>query len=275
MSVALGTTLWVGFVVVTVALVVGRRRIRALVWHGRLPGRFGSLPVDDVEAHDAPRGWKCAQLLLSPNGAEVRLAGVSIGGSYRAVDEAVCVRSRPHHAPSLACECGFYAFMERDPAVDLLARRSGYDGDIVVRALCEVELAGTVIEHEQGYRGEIQRVLGVGLLPWCADCAVTGALVPATWLGCDGRPALSLGDWGPAAAVLRERLHASVRLLQEWSPLRPYCEPCADRLRPVGRVFALADVAARARTELWWLPTDVVSHERVLACHRPRPRSPR
>lgn len=275
MSLAVGSFLWFVMVVLTATLMLGRRRVRALVWRGGLPGRLGALPVEHVEAHEAPRGWKCAQLLLSPDADEVRLAGVSIGGSYRAEDRAACVRSRPHRPPALSCECGFYAFLDRDRAVDLLARRSGYDGDIIVRALCEVEFSGTVVEHEHGYRAEFQQVLGVGLLPWCADCAIQGRLEQARWLGSDGRPALSLGDWGPAAAVLRERLHPSVRLLQEWSPLRPACDTCARGLRPGADVFRLADVAARLGTEVRWLPPSAVSNERVLASHRPRPRSPR
>lgn len=275
MSLAVGTFLWLVLFVLTGVFVLGRRRLRAMVWRGRLPGRLGALPVEDVEAHEAPRGWKCAQLLLSPDGGQVRLAGVSIGGSYLADDRAACVRSRPHRPPALSCECGFYAFLDRDRAVDLLARRSGYDGDIIVRALCEAEFSGTVVEHEHGYRAERQQILGIALLPWCADCAVAGRLEHARWLGSDGRPALSLGDWGPAAAVLRERLHPSVRLLQEWSPLRPYCDTCAEPVRLFGELLSLGDVASRVGTEIRWLASGEVSEERVLASHRPRPRSPR
>lgn len=275
MSLAVGTVLWLALFVSTGMLVFGRRRVRSLVWRGQLPGRLGALPVEEVASHDAPRGWKCAQLLLAPDGSEVRLAGVSIGGSYRADDRAACVRSRPHQPPALSCECGFYAFLDRDRAVDLLARRSGYDGDIIVRALCEAEFTGTVVEHEHGYRAEHQRILGVALLPWCADCAVSGRLTHARWLRTDGRPALSLGDWGPAAAVLRERLHPSVRLLQEWSPLRPYCDRCATPAEADSETMSLGEVASRIGTELRWLDPDEVSEERVLASHRPRPRSPR
>lgn len=279
LGLALGTVVWIAALLAATALLAGRRRVRALVWRGLLPGRLGALPVEDVSAHDAPRGWKCAQLLLSPDGEEVRLSGVSIGGSYTSDDVAVCVRKRAHAPPSLECECGFYGFAERSRAVDLLARRCGFDGDVVVRTLLEVEFRGTVVEHEHGYRAELQQVLGLWLLPWCADCATDGHLVPATGLASDGEPALRLNDWGPAALVLQERLHVTVQMLQEWSPLRPLCAPCLDRARAApsdrARVLGLAELAAALGTEVTWLDEETVSPQQVVASHRPRPRSPR
>ncbi|MDX1619801.1 MAG: hypothetical protein R3320_02340 [Nitriliruptorales bacterium] len=270
---ALGTLAWVTALAAVAALLVARKRFRALVWRGLLPGQVGALPVEDVESHEAPRGWKCAQLLLGPDWEQVRLSGISIGGSYRADDEAVCVRKRSHRPPALDCECGFYAFSERDRAVDLLARRCGFDGDVVVRALLEVEFYGTVIEHEEGSRGELQRVLGLWLLPWCADCAAAGRLTRAQMLACDGQPALRLSDWGPGALILQERLHLTVQMLQHWSPLRPVCDGCLTRSED--HPVSLADLAAALRTEVAWLDADVVDPDRVVASHRPRPRSPR
>lgn len=281
LGLALGTLVWVGSLLIAAALLAGRKRVRALVWRGLLPGRLGALPVEDVASHEAPRGWKCAQLLLSPDGTEVRLSGVSIGGSYSADDVAVCVRRREHLPPALDCECGFYGFTERHRAEDLLARRCGFDGDVVVRALLEVEFRGTVIEHEQGSRAERQQVLGLWLLPWCADCASRGRLVRAAGLASDGEPALRLNDWGPAALVLQERLHVTVRVLQEWSPLRPLCRVCLDQARaaspraPGARELGLPELAAALGTEVGWLDEDVVSPQRVVTSHRPRPRSPR
>lgn len=270
---ALGTVAWVVVLVAVASLLVARKRFRALVWRGLLPGRVGALPVEDVASHDAPTGWKCAQLLLSPDRTEVRLSGVSIGGSYTAVDQAVCVRKRNHAAPSLDCECGFYAFTDRNEAVDLLARRCGFDGDVVVRTLLQVEFRGTVIEHEHGSRAELQQVLGMWLLPWCADCAAAGRLVAAKALASDGQPALRLNDWGPGALILQERLHMTVRLLQEWSPLRPLCRDCLDATSE--HVVSLPALAAALGTEVAWLEEDVVDLDRVVTSHRPRPRSPR
>ena len=268
---ALGTAVWIGVLMLLALLLAARRRARALVWRGLLPGKVGALPVEDVPSHEAPRGWKCAQLLLSPDRDEVRLSGISIGGSYQAVDAAVCVRKRRHTPPALECECGFYAFDDRNRALELLARRCGFDGDVVVRALLEVEFRGTVVEHELGARAELQQVLGLWLLPWCADCAATGNLVQAVALASDGEPALRLNDWGPGALVLQERLHVSVRMLQQWSPLRPLCGRCLDGAH--NHVLRLPDVAAALGTEVGWLAPDVVDPDLVVTSHRPR--SPR
>lgn len=281
LGLALGSLVWVGSLFVVATLLAGRKRVRALVWRGLLPGRLGALPIEDIPSHEAPRAWKCAQLLLSPDGAEVRLSGVSIGGSYTSDDAAVCVRRRDHTPPALDCECGFYGFSERHRAEDLLARRCGFDGDVVVRALLEVEFRGTVVEHEHGSRAELQQVLGLWLLPWCADCASEGRLVQAAGLASDGEPALRLNDWGPAALVLQERLHMTVRVLQEWSPLRPLCGTCLDGARAAAtrrsgaRELGLPELAAALGTEVGWLDEGAVDPQRVVASHRPRPRSPR
>lgn len=62
-----------------------------------------------------------------------------------------------HKAPHLGCNCGWYAYKTKEQ-VD----PGGY-GVIVA----EVDLAGTVIEHEHGYRGEYQRILSVLIRPVC------------------------------------------------------------------------------------------------------------
>jgi hypothetical protein len=56
-----------------------------------------------------------------------------------------------HPAPEPSCECGVYAFKEREDA-ELLAREK-VDHDVI--ALGRVSLWGRVLETEQGYRGEL------------------------------------------------------------------------------------------------------------------------
>lgn len=250
----------------------GVRRLRAFIWSGGLPARLGALPVDEVEADEAPRGWKCAQLLVSPDGTQVRLAGVAIGGAYLAEDTAVCVAGRNHVPPALSCECGFYAFFDRTEAAKLLARRLGYDGQVIVRALCEVDLAGTVVVCDRGYRAERQRVLQVGLLPWCADCAGEGRLVRAQLLGAGGQSVQipEVPAWGRARDSDRP-LQPSVRLLREWPALRPLCLSCAELLGEGAVAITPLEVRGRLQTEVRWLDAGMVSTERVLAAHRPRP----
>ncbi|MFP5252176.1 MAG: hypothetical protein ACLGH4_00075 [Actinomycetes bacterium] len=270
---------WVALVALLAVVVLGHRRVRAWVWSGRLPGRLGALPVVDVEHHEAPRGHKTAQLLLEPPapdtaGGRIRLAGVSIGGVYEVEDVAVCVRGAAHEVPDLACACGFHAFTDRDEATALLARRFGFGGAVIARALLEVDLSGTVIEHDRGFRAGGQRVLAVRLLPWCADCAEAGRLAPAVELGTDGRPAVGAVDWdarewGEGAAGLRARLHPTQRPLQIWAPLRPVCADHADALRLDGTVLPLVEVAQRLGTEVAWLDPATVPPARVLAGHRP------
>jgi hypothetical protein len=250
----------------------GSERVRAFIWGGGLPGRLGALPVDDVPAESAPRGWKCAQLLASPDGTTVRLAGVAIGGTYVAEDTAVCAFNREHEVPSLACECGFYAFNDREQAIDLLACAVGVGGQVVVRALLEVDLGGTVIECERGYRAEHQQVLSVGLLPWCADCAVRGELVRATVIGGLPKPPLvSARARTYAQQAAARSVHPSVRLRLSWGALRPLCGSCVETLGERALALDLVEIANHLATEVIWLDADLVPGDRVLAGHRPRP----
>jgi hypothetical protein len=71
-----------------------------------------------------------------------------------------------HAAPSAGCTCGLYAVKTRRQAADLLARTSAARPSAVHRGLIlcgVVELAGTIIEHDGGYRAERARL--VELLP--------------------------------------------------------------------------------------------------------------
>ena len=67
-------------------------------------------------------------------------------------------RPMPHEAPHVDCQCGFYAV----PADKL--DHFGYQG-----ARLQVELSGTIIEHQLGYRAEHQRVIA-WTPPPCSGC---------------------------------------------------------------------------------------------------------
>lgn len=127
------------------------------------------LDVDDV---DGP--------VLGVKLAAVRGAGrpelAPIAGSARHRNGARRPESarcrRGHAAPAIECSCGWHAV------------RSPGELDGVVRVqrdavLLDVELGGTIVEHERGFRAERQLVLGVRFPAgcyWCGDGAV--ALVP-------------------------------------------------------------------------------------------------
>ncbi len=256
------------FSALAVALLKGPR-LRAWAWAGGLPLGMGALPVEEVEADEAPRGWKCAQLVISLDGAQMRLAGLAVAGVYGAEDVAVCLRGADHIPPALDCVCGFYAFCDRQDAARLLARRLDYTGH-VISVLCEVDLSGTVIVCDRGYRAERQRVLQVGLLPWCAGCAAHGRLVPADLLSAEHAP-FGITRLTFAGATRSLAAHRRAQLRHSWGSLRPLCERCASVGGSVG--LSLLQIAERLGTEVRWLDAGVVAPERVLAVHRPHPLS--
>lgn len=84
-----------------------------------------------------------------------------------------------HQAPDENCQCGFYAV---PPDVD------SWHSDGTVDLL--VELSGTVIEHDLGYRAEHQRVIQM-TLPRCPLCLEPSEIVifrggQSTRIGCRG-----------------------------------------------------------------------------------------
>lgn len=77
---------------------------------------------------------------------------------------------RDHVAPAIDCTCGFHAV---DEATEL-RRVAKVFADSV---LLDVELAGTIVEHERGYRAGTQQVYGVRFSGSCWRCGALAALV--------------------------------------------------------------------------------------------------
>src|SRR5690606_19880757 len=102
--------------------------------------------------------------------------------------------------PHPNCTCGFYALPSKR---DLMMTYTAMGNAIAL-----VQLSGTVIEHEKGYRAERQTILQITDV----TCGYS--------VGC-GRPAGKPG--GPAKYLVREG--AKARLLT------PFCEDCM-RLYP-------------------------------------------
>jgi hypothetical protein len=69
----------------------------------------------------------------------------------------------PHHRPVVAedCTCGWYAMKTKADCLHAYNVRMADNPDEMNAWLLEVDLWGTVIEGERGYRGEYQRVLSV------------------------------------------------------------------------------------------------------------------
>jgi len=109
-------------------------------------------------AEEPIKAWKVAQLVKHPllnNGVAV-FTGVGYGNlsPYGVEAEAECPKrfDGPSHS-MFTCTCGFYAVKDRRVAENML----GPD-DVV---LLEVELYGTVLHFEDGYRAQHQRVMAV------------------------------------------------------------------------------------------------------------------
>lgn len=130
---------------------------------------------DPRPSSDAMRGHKVAQLIVGDDGAW--LAGVT---SLRyGVDGLAHCRRRDCRPPGLDCRCGFYAFRDRRDAVALL-RRLTSQHPARSYALLTVDLDGEVLEYEQGYRAQRQRVLAVEVAGGCVRGARSATPHPAS-----------------------------------------------------------------------------------------------
>lgn len=127
-----------------------------------------ALPV--VETDEPLRGYKYADV-RGADAPRIFPSGKYWKRTYEHRDTAAAVCHRKGHAaPSLDCECGFHAV----PQLHDLPAVTEHHGRSVV---LEVELGGTVVEHERGLRGEYQTVLGLYFPASCERCSA-----PATHL---------------------------------------------------------------------------------------------
>lgn len=123
-------------------------------------------PAPVIEQEDIPiLAQRYAGLRVNPyNNFEMEFSPLIASHVAFGVDEdAVCRLDRPswhaeyprprHSAPAWDCTCGFYAV----PADKLPKHDQGLTGRIIL----QVELSGTVIIHDEGYRAEHQKVLEV------------------------------------------------------------------------------------------------------------------
>jgi hypothetical protein len=254
---------------------------------------------------ERPLGYKVGRLVAEPQGTGGCFLGMTVGGLYTSDATATCevldgrlppprrwgrrVIPSPHVAPDLACSCGFYAFNRADAATQLLAERPPVSR-LFGAALLEVDLAGTVIGFDRGFRASQQRVLGVQVPRWCVPCAADGVAVGAqVFVGSAGqRLAAGLRDEVPRLpAVYRLGIavhNASlIARLEGRAALRPVCDRHASAHGDVVAlgsgevvVLGLAELAGHLGTEVRWLEParfDVVRFIEALSwlppAHRP------
>jgi hypothetical protein len=141
---------------------------------------------------------------------------------YEAVADAVCESEHRHAAPDPGCRCGFHAVATRDDLWRLDASPEA--------VILDVELAGTVIEHEYGWRAQHQVVLGVHLPAICAKWRCR-------------RPTAGAAPCRPETYELE---------MSHWTLLRPTCTRCAKR-----RLVPIADLASELGVEVSAAPPPV------------------
>lgn len=198
-----------------------------LGYGARYGGAALSAPIPEgiptEQTMDAIQAWKIARL-YTPDGRTVKLGAVHQPTDHPIEGTAICYRSHDsmmamyfavssgrqsftspstHFTPSLDCQCGFYAWKTTQGAHEYM--KGIPDGYV----LMQVELFGRVIQHENGYRAQSQRVLGVqvpstcsGLLcgqpATCLEFLAHGREAPYKVLCAAHRPALSLSVVGVA-----------------------------------------------------------------------------
>ncbi len=151
-----------------------------------------TLPIDEID--EPLRAYKFAEVRgttrpqVHPSGKFWRRAY-----DHREPATAVCHRRGGHAAPSVECSCGFHAVTEMHTLPDVTEHHEHM-------VVLEVELGGTVIEHEQGYRGEQQTVLAMRFPETCTHCRrqathlQPGRVWRSVCTDCSGRRAVNRAD---------------------------------------------------------------------------------
>lgn len=98
-------------------------------------------------------GWKTLTIKVTKKG-NVKLVGQG-NVKYGITATAECTRNATHNAPEWSCSCGFYALSAKPTSAE-----HGW-------FIANVELFGTVIEGEFGWRASRQRVLSLEVFRTC------------------------------------------------------------------------------------------------------------
>jgi len=128
-------------------------------------------PANSQHWDEPVHGWKLA--LLVKDARNVMFRAITRQASYTAGRQRfTChcpdarfppVLSTPHRTPAVrdGSTCGWYAMKDRRDCVEAYRTQLTRSPQQANAWLLEVDLWGTVVEGEHGYRGEYQRVLSV------------------------------------------------------------------------------------------------------------------
>jgi hypothetical protein len=100
---------------------------------------------------DALIGWRVWRVVRHSGG--LRLGSVLHDEVWEPRRSAAAACRERHVAPDPSCACGFYAALERRAALPYLVGRE--DRGTVGRVLGRVALWGTVVECDEGWRGQL------------------------------------------------------------------------------------------------------------------------
>lgn len=205
-----------------------RRRVRRHRWIG----------VPEAEIDEPIRAVKRARLRVSPDGRSATLSGLTLGGRYDVEDDARCPRGCQR--PADGCDCGFYALR---PEVESHVFRTSERMQRATTVRLDVELSGSVLEYELGYRAQRQRVLRVAVPTICASCARFGDTQRAT-----GLAAVPPAQYAYSVSVLSRTTPGG---REPWATLEPTCD-LHRRARRDEPSVELTDLAGMLGTEVVW-----------------------
>ena len=128
-------------------------------------------PASTEHRGEPVHGWKLA--LLIKDARNVMFRAITRRAFYTAGRQRfIChcpdghfppILHAPHQKPAVGDDssCGWYAMKDKRDCLDAYDSRMARSPDEMNAWLLEVDLWGTVVEGERGYRGEYQRVLSV------------------------------------------------------------------------------------------------------------------
>lgn len=204
-----------------------------------------SLPVEDGPPWQGVKSLAVVRGVDVEGGAELVMIPLVSRGVYRVEDVAVC-HSSPHRAPALHCRCGFNAFTERDTATSY-ATGLGWRN----AALARVELAGVVVEHDEGARGSHQRILEVAWPDRCWGCSAEAS---------------KFAEFRSSQLLHPDQRHYPC-ITDPLVSVGPTCGRCGSHQRSVAELKGELGCSVRLDPTLQTAPGDAVPARRNLRLH--------